>query len=163
MEQARVDSATGALRRTIRVLSMGTAVVMLVLLSSATAASAQGTDTPEYVAGLVIGELASGNATAAWQHLHPAQQRIVSQQAYIRCRASKGTLAIDTKNSRALGKSTVRITIPGTRVKATATALVFKVVLTTGQSQNITVQEIRVKHAWRYLLNASEVGNCRGS
>jgi hypothetical protein len=164
MAHPTAESATGPVRRqSSRALVMSLAAVTILLLSIATAASAQSTDTPEYAAGLVIGEIASGNAAAAWQHLHPAQQRVVSQQAYVTCRASKGTLAIDTANTRELGESAVRITIPGTRVKATATAVSIKVVLTNGQSQNITVHEVRVKRAWRYLLNANEVQSCRGS
>ncbi len=164
MKHGRVDSVAGPIRRRqMHLLSMGIATVMLLLLPYGATASAQSTDTPEYAAGLVIGEVASGNASAAWQNLHPAQQRIVSQQAYITCRASKGTLNIDTTNTRTVNKSTGRITIPGTRVKATATALVIKLVLTSGLSQNITVHEIRVKHAWRYVLNASEVATCRDS
>ncbi len=133
------------------------------VVSGAATAGARPPDTPEYAAGVVIGELATGNAAAAWQNLHPAQQRIVSQQAYKACRASKGTLAIDTTNTRAVSKSKARITIPGTNVKALSSALVIKLVLTNGQSQNITVHEIRVKRAWRYILNASEVAACRDS
>jgi hypothetical protein len=138
-------------------------MVVSLVVSGAATAWARSPDTPEYAAGVVIGELATGNAAAAWQHLHPAQQRLVSQRAYIACRAPRGTLALDTTNTRAVSSSKVRITIPGTKVKAVANALVIKLVLTSGQSQNITVHEIRVARAWRYVLSASEVAACRGS
>jgi hypothetical protein len=151
-----------ALSTTLRLVLIAAASVGLLTWVAAQAVAAP-PDTPEYAAGLVLGELATGNAADAWQSLHPAQQTIVSLQAYKACRAPKGTLDVDTSSTRLVKKSKERVLIPGTNIKAPSVALTIKVVLTSGQSQNVLVHEIRVKNSWRYILNKAEVAACRDS
>lgn len=157
-KEMTVRSSTGTAGRRV---AAAVASVALVAFTTTAAGGAASPDTPERAALLVIGELAAGNSAAAWPHLHPAQQRVVPLKRYEVCRAEQPPLPLDAANTRVLSKAKTKIQIPGTKVKASSLALTVKVALTTGQSQNIVVQEIRAKNSWRYVLNQAEVTTCR--
>lgn len=105
----------------------------------------------------VIRDLAVGQAADAWTHLVPAQQTLVPEEAYVRCRAGR-TLAI--RRVTFVRSKKEQFTIPGTQTNTAALAVDVNVTPAQGSSQTIRAHMVKVGSAWRYTLVAGEVAPC---
>jgi hypothetical protein len=91
--------------------------------------------------------LVDGKADVAYDQLHPAQQAVISREAYVGCAAkAQPLLAALISQMRITHIASALVTIPGTVVRARGLAISVKFRKVLG-----TFYEFKIRGQWRYV------------
>jgi hypothetical protein len=101
-----------------------------------------------------------------YAYLHPAQKAFITKDAYMACRDEKVPEGASASDIEFTDHYRERATIPGTEVRAKATALTVKFTVKRGlleQSSTDTVHQFWVKNKWTFTLDADGFAACSQS
>jgi hypothetical protein len=103
--------------------------------------------------------LYSGNFERAWDDLHPAHQRVVSQTRFVRC-ARQAIAVGDLESIEVLDVFDDDIRVAGLRERR-AKAVRARVSSFHGESFTAEEHEVEVDGRWRWILNSAAVAAYR--
>jgi hypothetical protein len=98
--------------------------------------------------------------------LHPAQQKVITKDAFMTCIDSLVPEAASITNVKFTDHYNETVTLPGTQTKVKSTALTVKYVAHVGQAkqaQTDTVHLIWSKNRWNWALSAKQLAQCSGA
>jgi hypothetical protein len=123
---------------------------------SSTAAAQPGGDPVVFLRGIVRG-IAANDYERVWPTLHPAQQRVATRQAYVRCEHLT-PIAGHLDWIRVVRAADERISIPGDKGFVVSKAVTFRLrlsepALDTFVDVTKTVHAVAVDGRWRWILS----------
>lgn len=165
---AEYDGTTGPPTNTHRVLGLAAAAVVVAVLAagcgSGSAAKQPADDPAVFLRGIVT-SIAANDYGTAWQRLHPAQQRVATRTAYVRCEQLT-PIPGHLDWIRVVSAKDVRINVPGDTgtVDSKAVTLRLKLsepVLKQSVIVTKTVHAVAVDGRWRWILTPARFGSYR--
>ncbi len=126
------------------------------------AAAKQPTDDPVVFLRSVVSSIAANDYGAAWEHLHPAQQRVATRGAYVRCEQLT-PIPGHLDWIRLVGMKDERIIVPGDRGVVDSKAITLRLklsepVLKDSVIVTKTVHAVAVDGRWRWILTPQRFG-----